>query len=187
MGRQAPGPGVETRTGLQCHFFDSGSSVRLGKDSEALRQPLLLPGTLPPAPELTQATSSRFLRVSRRAERPGMGGAQGAIPRAAHAPRDARAFAVPQERETTGRVNSGCPGDSGPTGAAPESPVPATGLRARGGLEPRTSQTPALSPYLQQLHVARWEPAAEPVLLLAFPPAAVRDLQQGDQLACSKA
>lgn len=46
---------------------------------------------------------------------------------------------------------------------------------------------PALAPYLQQLHVARREPAAEPVLLLAFPPAAVRDLQQRDELARGEA
>ncbi|DAA18764.1 TPA: hypothetical protein BOS_18862 [Bos taurus] len=40
---------------------------------------------------------------------------------------------------------------------------------------------------LQQLHVARREPAAESVLLLAFPPAAVRDLQQRDELARGEA
>lgn len=63
----------------------------------------------------------------------------------------------------------------------------ATGLQERQGPEPRVSQFPALAPYLQQLHIARWEPAAEPILLLAFPPTAVRDLQQRDQLARGEA
>lgn len=65
--------------------------------------------------------------------------------------------------------------------------VRATGTRAREAAKPRVFRPPALAPYLQQLHVARREPAAEPVLLLAFPPAAVRDLQQRDQLARGEA
>lgn len=102
-------------------------------------------------------------------------------------PRVSRCLRLPQERRTTGRVRSGWPQDSPRTGMARASPVRATGLQARGGREPRVSQPPGLAPYLQQLHVARREPAAEPVLLLAFPPAAVRDLQQREQFARGKA
>uniref|UniRef100_A0A8C3SHW8 Serpin domain-containing protein n=1 Tax=Chelydra serpentina TaxID=8475 RepID=A0A8C3SHW8_CHESE len=38
--------------------------------------------------------------------------------------------------------------------------------------------------YLQWLHVGQWEPVAQPILLLPFPPAAIRHLQHHDQLPC---
>lgn len=108
--------------------------------------------------------------------------------RDAHACRGARCLLRPQERGVAGRsVEQICPQGRPSTGTAAD---PRRGQqvcrhprdRSRGSLS-----TLALAPYLQQLHVACREPAAEPVLLLAFPPASVRDLQQRDKLTRGEA
>lgn len=157
------------------------------QDRQTLHRPLPLPGTRPPAPELTQATSSRFLRAATVCS--GGPAQEGSSPRArvAHAPRSARCHRCPPGAWSYRSLRQGLPP------GAPLRPgrcgIP--GTRNRYASAPRTAAPappdPALAPYLQQLHVARREPATEPVLLLAFPPAAVRDLQQRDQLARGEA
>lgn len=110
--------------------------------------PLSSTAARPPAPELAQATSSRFPPSSHDVlRRPGR----------------RRTLSTPQ-------------------------PLPRT-LRPpkREGLEGSGCPTQALAAHLQQLHVAGGEPATEPVVLLAFPPSAVRDLKQREQLARSEA
>lgn len=75
----------------------------------AFRRPLPLPGTRPPAPELTQATSSRFLRRPRCAREALPGERSGGDPRAARAPKGARCLCRPRERRATGRARSNGP------------------------------------------------------------------------------
>lgn len=156
------------------------------QDSAALCRPQPLPGRHPPAPELTQATSSRFLRAPRGAREAPHEGRSGVIPRCPRPGGAPAAFAAPRSAELRlGRsaVASGRPMDRD------GSSIPGAGNRSASA--PRTGASglpaPGLVPYLQQLYIARWEPAAESVLLLAFPPAAVRDLQQRDQLARGEA
>lgn len=151
--------------------------------------PLPPPGTRPPAPELTQATSSSFLGAA--AGCPG-GPARGRLagdPRAAHAGRGSRCLRHPRSAEPrlgfAATAPSWRPSDRGDLG------TPGAGNRyasaPRAGAPCHPAPAPAPRPHLQQLHVARREPAAEPVLLLALPPAAVRDLQQCDQLTRGEA
>ncbi|KAB1265118.1 hypothetical protein Cadr_000018591 [Camelus dromedarius] len=169
-GRQARGSGAQA-----VPLFRSRSSVRLPQTAGSAALWRLRPPperARPLAPELIQATSSRFLGAATMCSR---GPARGALGgRAPHCPR-------PEERPPPSRLL----GARGPGSGAPREGVAPVCMHAEDGCPGLSA--PALASYLQQLHVARWEPAAEPVLLLAFPPAAVRDLQQRDELARGEA
>lgn len=95
----------------------------------------------------------------------------------------AQATSSPFPRAATTCLEAGYEGN---TAHAPGHPRTLHSPECRGWVDSRSS-TPTLASYLQQLHVAGGEPATEPVVLLTFPPTAVRDLEQREQLARSKA